>query len=139
MAAPNAIQIVYECLTDATAPVYAYTGTRVWCPQAPDSWKNTQAAIIFRVYSDVSHVSQQSDLTAIVTFEAFSGNDSWADIRTIHEALRATIQRRGKRYASGAISLARCIGGNQGTFIEGPAKGTFWRIAESEYSIRFTP
>lgn len=89
----DAAKIIRELLVRPNTTLYAQVGTRVYCPMAPATFRNTEKAIVFRVVGGAREfVLDAASVTAeLMCFGGDGTSPSWAKAEAVHAALLETV------------------------------------------------
>lgn len=133
----DSVRVIWEFLTVEGTDLYSKVATRVWSPEAPATFKNEQAALVFTMLDEERMALPNN--SAIVQFMCYGGKRqdekdfSHDDARAVYRALVDRLSAAdGVATASGTILVCTLQNAGQ-TYGE---DGTEWPVTECQF--RFT-
>jgi hypothetical protein len=132
----DSVQVIWEYLTVSGTDLHALIALRAWSPEAPATFKNEQAAVVYELLDEEQRALPNN--TAIVKFLCFGGKradgkdflhkDARAVYRALHDRLMAA---DGVSTASGTILVCTLESAGQDYGLD----ETEWPVVESQYRI----
>lgn len=130
----DSIRVIWEFLTTTGTDLYALTGLRVYSPEAPATFRNDQAAIVYEMLDEERLAEPRNSV--LIAFRCYGGkrandNDySHDDARAVYRALHDRLANAdGAAAASGTILVCRQQTGAQSYGED----DTEWPVVEASY------